>query len=170
MSDAIRDAECRAFRFMLEAGQLPSPQTQADADALRKMGIRLRGYGLLLDATLPDGWQAIQTEDRHGQLLDPQGRVRAELFYKDGGYDMKGYLRVRRRYTIYCGRPDNSAWCAWDDATGTVMFEDTEAPDKEQYDRAKSWLNQHYPKWEDPSAYWNGGSDAPRRRWKFWRR
>lgn len=170
MSGEIRNAERRAFSRMLEAGRLPRPQSQADAHALRKMGVRLRGDGLLLNARLPDGWQAIQTEDRHGQLLDPQGRVRATLFYKGSVYDTRGHLQVRRRYTAYRGRPGNSAWCVWDWATGTVLFEDTKTPDKEQYDRAMAWLNKNYPRWKDPSAYWNDSSGTPRRSWKLWQR
>lgn len=59
MSDEIQDIQRQAFSSMLKAGQLPRPHSQADATALRKMGVRLRGYGLLLDASegrlVPEG-------------------------------------------------------------------------------------------------------------------
>ena len=166
---ALQEFERRAFSSMLAANQLPRPQSNQDADALRKAGVRVQGSGLLLQATLPSGWQAIQTEARHGQLIDDKGRVRAELFYKGAVHETKGHLTMRHRYTTYCGRPGNSDWCVWDYAAETVLFEDSSAPRSEQYDRAKAWLNKHYPKWEDPSKYWNDKSTSSPWR-KLWSR
>lgn len=165
----IEDFERQAFSDMLAAGQLPCPESEKDANALRKAGVKVRGYGLLVQATLPSGWQATQTEDRHGLLIDDKGHVRAELFYKGAPHETKGHLRMRHRYTTFCGRPGNFDWCVWDYATETVLFEDSSVSGDEQYSRAKAWLNEQFPSWEDPSKYWNAEDSSPPW-WKFWAR
>lgn len=166
---ALEEFEHQAFSDMLALGQLPCPLSQEDDEALQKAGIRLRGHGLLLKATLPPGWQAIQTGNRHGQLIDDQGRVRAELFYKDELHQARGHLQMQRRFTI-SERPDGVGWCAWDIATQTVLFEDSSVPSDEQLESAREWLNENYPNWLSPVAYWSeedgSADDAPW--WKFW--
>lgn len=148
----IEDFERQAFSNMLAAGQLPRPKSEEDAKALRKAGVKVRGYDLLLQATLPNGWQVTQTGNRHGLLIDDKGRVRAELFYKGRPHDTKGHLQMRHRYTTFCGRPDNSDWCVWDYATQTVLFEDSSVSGDERYSRAKAWLNEHYPAGKTPRS------------------
>ena len=155
---------------MLALGQLPCPLSNEDDEALQRAGVQLRGYGLLLQATLPPGWQAIQTGNREGQLIDDQGRVRAALFYKDRADEVKGHTKVQRRFTI-CGHPDGVGWCAWDSATQTILFEDSSFSSDEQLSLARAWLNEHYPNWLSPLAYWSdedgsAGDDTPW--WKFW--
>lgn len=140
---------------MLADGQLPRPESAKDAKALRKAGVKVHGHGLLLQATLPAGWCIVQTESRHGQLIDGKGRVRAELFYKGSPHDTKGHLRMLNRYTTYKHPVNPVNWCAWDCATNRVLFEDTTVCESEQYARAKAWLKKHRPKWQDPSKYWD---------------
>jgi len=153
MSDGY-DFERVAFERMLEAGKLPRPNSDETARALRKVGIKLRGTGLLRDATLPEGWRAVQTESRHGQLIDPKDRVRALLFYKGGPVESSGWLEMSRRYTLELSE---GAWYVQDNAMGVALSE----PGK--YELAEAWLNKHYPKSKNPLADWDD-EGRPRRR------
>ena len=118
---AAYDFEHEAFERMLEAGLLPRPSTEEDARALRKVGVKLRGSGLLRDATLPEGWRVDHTEARRGQLIDPGGRVRANLFYKAGPVEFKGELQMSGRYTISYSS-DDDGWYALDTALPHFLF------------------------------------------------
>ncbi len=162
---AVQSFEGTAFRRMLEAGKLPHPETDSDAFALRRAGVKLKGGELLQSARLPEGWTAVQTEDRWGELFDEQGRVRANFFYKVQDY--RGFLQMKNRYTTWCGRPGNDNWCAWDMATDIVLFESGSTNRDVAYREVQVWLNQHYPNWQDPSRYWND-TEVSRPWWRFW--
>lgn len=118
---------------------------------------------------LPEGWKKVATgHSMWSDLVDNKGRKRAGIFYKAAFYDRSAHISVNRRYgiSIDYNRLDAEkvavAMVTDGDAviftTDSVGFED----DKARYDAedkalalAVAWLNEHYPNWEDASAYWN---------------
>lgn len=136
------DPEALALKQMLEQGKLPCPLQEEDARAARRCGLSL-GYGLVADAKLPDGWLAVQTEGRFGRLYDEAGRVRAEFFLKVTDYENKAWLQMTSRYSV------SHDFEVIDRLTGTVLYV---AADLEA---AWKWLDEHFPRWRDPSRYWD---------------
>lgn len=160
---SVETFEGERFRLILENGLLPQPEGHADANALRRAGVKLRGTGLLRPVRLPPGWEAVQTDERWGVLRDELGQERARFFYKV--QDCRGFTKVNTRYSTWRGRPDNDQWCAIDKATGTVLFEPESLNDSDAYEECVKWLDQHYPAWRDPSHYWQ---EKKRPWWRFW--
>ncbi len=152
---------------MLEKGMLPRPSTESDYRAMRKAGVKFSGEGMLVWAELPPGWQIELIDTSTGLLVDDQGRERAMFRYKAEAYEQKAYLRASCRYRTHCSRPENLNWCAWDCGTDTVLFENSAASYNDQRVQAMEWLNENFPDWKDPSAYW--GISAERRWWQFWK-
>lgn len=151
---------------MLEAGELPLPETEEHARAFRKVGgKRPGGYKSPLLATLPEGWRAVQTESRFGVLFDSQGRRRASFFYKHTSYEWRSWFKMETRYSTRSERPDDKTACAWDRETSSVLYTPTARSARAAHNEVVAWLDKHYKHWRDPSRYW---SDIRRPWWRFW--
>jgi hypothetical protein len=133
---------------------------------------------LFIQATLPEGWSIKASDHRlYSHVLDSAGRERAEIFYKDTSYDRSADLRVRCRYTIGNSTAVNAAGQAvkygTDEHTHCQIaildakqvsevidltpVEGTEARDLREAasERARAVLAERFPKWQDPTAYWD---------------
>jgi len=137
---------------------------------------------LFVAVKLPEGWHKEATDhSMHNNLLDDKGRVRARIFYKAAFYDRRADISLIRRYT--CGtepvggyKEDNedAPYCGYvrDQATGENIWQSENTVDQPNWDgpretalalmdakdelggQAERWLNEHYPDWKNPLAYW----------------
>lgn len=136
-------------------------------------------FRVSIPATLPDGWSKVVPEfasDGKGWIyvLDEQKRWRASIVYYREFANMRvepritldyhgsdpvkvGKLNVRHvvhviadRYGTLGGRK-NLFWaeCLESD------YENKQVAIDAAYTKAKAWVNEHYPDWRDPAAYWD---------------
>lgn len=119
------------------------------------------------------------------KLEDDQGRERAAIFYKAAVYDRHAHISLIHRFSYRlqptCGYEQvgyqRYPWhCIVIDQETTIWQTEEVEPEPprtnhtEQDDRllhdwwrrrdnlekqAVAWLNEHYPNWEDPTAYWD---------------
>lgn len=128
---------------------------------------------LFVNVTLPLGWSKRATDhDMHSELLDDQGCVRAGIFYKAAFYDRRANIHFKSCYTIetqYLDKHGNET--EWNTAyqrlftvknpSGTVLFTSTAVSNKNwkghdiSHQECKTWLDQYYPEWRNPLAYWD---------------
>ena len=128
---------------------------------------------LFIEAKLPDGWrkEAIG-HSMWSHLLDERGRKRAGIFYKAAFYDRSAHMYPERRF--WCGRTyEGEIFARVSDYTGIIWRGDTIGPEPEwsrednsawtnwssrrdtEVAVAKRWLDENYPDWCNPLAYWD---------------
>ncbi len=121
--------------------------------------------GLFLEAKMPSGWLKKATEGAlHSELLDEQGRRRGTLFYDAAFHNRNAYASLVCRYGIRsCDVDGDEKLCelaVWDYADGRVIHSAglLEARESARVDELRTaasyWLNQHFPDYQDPLAYW----------------
>jgi hypothetical protein len=148
-----------------------------------KLGpIPTEGDTLFRDAELPEGWTKKGTDhDMHSELLDEKGRKRAGIFYKAAFYDRRAGITLNTRFTH--GSDYTDEWNdKVDTATRFMVLRDgtevlweivvdwpSRKTEQDLHYKAKDdhrklfgfnggaerWLAEHYPNWQDPSAYWD---------------
>ena len=139
---------------------------------LKKFGMVFLGADelnpLLQQVQLPPRWQIVQTEHPlWTNLVDEQGRVRAQIFHKSTRWDERAHMNLVRRYGIEedyerlnANRVAVSHVTDCDRRIHTpdpipLTDEDNGWEASEQADdRARAWLDEHYPDWQDFGAYW----------------
>jgi hypothetical protein len=142
------------------------PNGMAALEALGFKFSKRDGKDLFIDAEIPVGWKKVPTDHAMwSNLLDPQGRVRASIFYKAAFYDRAAFMDLAQRYTM------DRDWKDKTRALVTVLDNGTVPPSKlhtiaraasnpsylaydAAYADAWAWLAEHYPDWENPAAYW----------------
>ena len=159
---------------------LPLDTRRVDRAVFEKMGIV---FGepvddLFVRATLPEGWKKKPTDhSMWSKVVDERGRERISVFYKAAFYDRSAHMFPVRRFSTrtmdekddgFGGSVTNKAQYAAIVDGETVIFRTDESVVEEpgeKYvdyldrrgvleDQALAWLNEHYPDWQDPSAYW----------------
>lgn len=136
---------------------------------------------LFVNVELPEGWSKISTDHAMwSKLVDDRGRERASIFYKAAFYDRDAHINITRRFSArwepvggYSGesyqKPD--AWYGVVKDCGKIVWQtdetvDAEPEEREQYlvwgdsrqelaEQARNWLDENYPDWQDPLAYWD---------------
>lgn len=144
--------------------KLPKDISAEDKAALESIGFV---FGEVVDeiflaCTFPEGWSLQPTDhSMWSNLLDPQGRRRAGVFYKAAFYDRNAHMRLVARYRDTCNyeRSDCTYYIV-DNADGSVKHtvgvcgcSDWTAGD-ELAKQATEWLNTNLPDWKNPLAYW----------------
>lgn len=128
---------------------------------------------LFINVTLPEGWRKEATDhSMWSKLLDDKGRERASIFYKAAFYDRKAHVSLARRFNVdgyfACDKdgnpvpyrePNQYFACIITDAGKEIhrvgIRKKTDyATDDEHEAQAIAWLNEHYPDWKNPAAYW----------------
>ncbi len=119
------------------------------------------------------------------KLLDEQGRERASIFYKAAFYDRDAHISLMRRFSCRvepvrgwdANYKQSEWWCeVYDGDVSIWQSESIEAEpeynlDDSEAKRAawlrwqerksalgelgKAWLDEHYPDWNNPLAYWD---------------
>lgn len=128
---------------------------------------------LFVTAQLPDGWKKRATDhSMWSDLFDEKGRKRAAIFYKAAFYDRKAHISLCRRYNISvyeaCDANGNAAEYGKHSHMKTIvqdcgvllhevgLREDRDYATCDAHEaQAEAWLNEHYPDWRNPLAYWN---------------
>jgi hypothetical protein len=129
---------------------------------------------LFVKVALPVGWHKKPTEhSMWSDLIDEQGRVRARIFYKAAFYDRSAHFNLTARYS-YGIHPvvendwDGPRYGAVTDQGNVIWHTDRQLvrnintkTDKLYYDiydelekAARVWLEEHYPDYRNPFAYW----------------
>ena len=159
---------------------LPIECVNATREQMEALGIQ---FGepiddLFVNVCLPEGWTKAGTEhSMHSDLLDEQGRNRAGIFYKATFYDRRADMHLVCRYRAHY--QPVGGWDSPDSKTAPVhgVVKDQEAiiwhteplelptPDADRlafYDaqdaltvKATAWLDEQFPNWRDPLAYWD---------------
>lgn len=130
---------------------------------------------LFVNCELPFGWTKRPTEhSMWSELVDEKGRVRALIFYKGAFYDRNAHMSLSRRFVPGC-MPEGGWEQKYDNETcarvayvkdcGEIVWQSTPVAPSEQMawyliDEylcrvARKWLNENYPDWENPLAYWD---------------
>ncbi len=128
---------------------------------------------LFVHCKFPPGWRKQSTEhSMHSDLLDDKGRCRGRIFYKAAFYDRRADLRLVKRYTfdyyLPCdadGKPmehrnhSHYKTCITDcereiHLIGVRSKALNESADP-HFQLAKNWLDEHFPDWQNPLAYWD---------------
>lgn len=146
-----------------------------DREALTKCGVIFGkdADDLFVNVVLPDGWKKQATShSMHSDLLDEKGRVRATIFYKAAFYDRCADMRMCCRYNVAshipCDADGNDVEYGRHTHFKTVVADDAASldslgriRDKADYNtgdmhvkQAQDWLDQNYPDWRNPLAYW----------------
>jgi hypothetical protein len=144
-------------------------------EILEKAGVKFAGIvpgkPLFQYVELPGGWKIVDTERPMWRfLLDEKGRKRAEIYFKAALADVGTHFRVVPRFSASC---DRSLLEEKGIATGVVYDGGKEiyrtAPIEQDMSvadaygslsdmaetEAEIWLMEHYPEWQDYSAYWD---------------
>ena len=184
-SGAIERSEARGQQLLVNSETLPHKFNSGTREQFEKMGIVFgeKADDIFSFVTLPQGWKKVATDhSMWSKLLDEQGRERASIFYKAAFYDRDAFLNISRRYSYsvqpVCGWEDenyrSAEWqCVVKDCESIIWKSEPIEPepkfDKENskpwnawYDKKEklskigiSWLNENYPDWESPLAYWS---------------
>jgi hypothetical protein len=154
MSNLTQNVE--QFMQLLDKGYLPIPIDELHTKAFVKAGGSLgrkKSFGAgshsWIKATLPPSWRIACTDSLNptkGHMWDSLDRCRGEFYHNYSAGT--GGLRLYIRYQLTRSGLDGSAY-AFDLATRTRMCADS------QEERVQEWLNQNFPEWHDPGAYWD---------------
>ncbi len=155
---------------------LPTKMCQDDRRALEKAGVifgdKVFGNNIFTYVTLPAGWEKVaMSHSMHSKLVDDKGRTRATMFVGAARYDRNTHLNATRRFHTdmdHGRRHEGVVVIPITDGDTTVfttqeypykgtmyLSDDYWAQNRAATDEAKAWLEENYPKWEDPSAYWD---------------
>lgn len=184
-SDAIVRSEKRGQQELVKSEVLPKKCLYCTRKQLEQMGIVFGedADDLFVFVTLPTGWTKKPTpHDMWSKLCDEKGRERAAIFYKAAFYDRDAHISLNSRYHC-CVEPvigwENyhhgvpSEWrCMVKDGEEVIWVSDPIETQPTNYDNRDEqlkwyekkdkltnlgiiWLNEHFPKWKDETAYWD---------------
>ena len=172
---AIENQERQDQKDACRTHALPIKGTFGQRDIWEKLGFVFGedADDLFVNVTMPEGWDLKPTShSMWSDLRDEQGRVRASMFYMAAFYDRDAHISLNRRYTInqYDTQEGDS------NSLVRVSVYDADAMKKEPVHiieqdyanciqnrhsvrealtkDARDWLNETYPDWENPLAYW----------------
>ena len=170
---AIRGQEKRGQDDLIHTDVLPGQMGHAanSRKQFEDMGIVFGENvdDLFVQVTLPEGWKKEPTDhNMWSKLLDDRGRERAAIFYKAAFYDRSAHMTITRRFS-YGYQPVGGWDQAIDDPregvvtdcgeviwrTDPILLSGVDSSMSLLESEAKKWLEEHYPDWEDPLAYWD---------------
>lgn len=129
---------------------------------------------LFVNVQLPEGWSKVATgHPMWSRLIDDQGRERAAIFYKAAFYDRNAHISLSRRFSYgvqplggYEQEYDHETVarvCVVTDCDEIIWQSEPLSPSdtlksynlsRELEPLGKAWLEERYPNWKDPLAYW----------------
>jgi len=116
---------------------------------------------------LPEGWKKVPTEhSMWSDLVDDKDRRRGGIFYKAAFYDRHAHMNLDRK--ISCGQNyDVKEHVQYQVLSAGEVIYETQPIACEQYSdeywnivkaeetKARKWMNENYPDYNDPLAYWD---------------
>jgi hypothetical protein len=175
-SQSILNQEAQGQRSLVDSDTLPTKMgqySQFDAKPiLEAAGVRflgeVQGDPLFQYVELPDGWKKVATDhSMWSKLIDEKGRERAAIFYKAAFYDRSASLSLTCRFSYsfdYDRRDSDHVGVANVTDCGKVIHatepitehvEERWRTSEEAGALAVKWLDEHYPEWRNPAAYWD---------------
>jgi hypothetical protein len=175
---AIPNQEKRGQQEFNASEVLPKDCKGCTREQLESLGIT---FGkdvddLFVEARLPAGWKKQATShSMWSELVDDKGRARAQIFYKAAFYDRSAHMHLSCRYSYNGNYPvtgygDNYDFEAdregvvtdqgrviWRTARKTKRDSSLKLVDEIEAE-AKAWLEQRYPDWRNPLAYWDAAA------------
>lgn len=175
LEDIITAQESAGQSSLVNSSKLPSEMSTEDRQVLEQAGVvfgdSVPGDDMFVYVNLPEGWHKVATShSMWSDLVDDKGRKRASMFYKAAIYDRYAYLNTNRRFEIGMDydRSDQGVIVMFVTDGDTTVFttkeypytgekysEDYRSQESAATDEVKAWLEEHYPKWKDASAYWD---------------
>jgi len=173
----IEAQEARGQQEFVANSSLPKECLYCTRDQLEAMGIIFGedGNDLFVDVQMPDGWEKVPTDhSMWSHLVDDQGRKRASIFYKAAFYDRSAHISIEKRFRCY--EQPVGGWdsdfdsktsprvCVVTDCDVVIWTSGKMAPsaDIEWFNLSDhlvplgvAWLDERYPDWKDPLAYWS---------------
>lgn len=131
------------------------------------LGFEFKEYdSVTLEATLPEGWTILSSENGLETLLiDEKGRNRGSFFFRGNVLSRTGYMLLVQRYhaTYYFINPNKIGpiKVVATDFDGTVIFKAGYCMNSysNEYEhlltKAKDFLNKNFPNWKNPINYWD---------------
>ena len=118
---------------------------------------------------LPDGWCVVETHDSSiRKLIDAKDRQRAFISYSEDreGWGASLHASLRFRFIVGVDSNERRVLSYVTDCDRVihrfkpVLLKDQTTPAAlAAEDRARKvalvWINEHYPNWRDPAAYWD---------------
>lgn len=162
----IEAQEAAGQAMLCASEQLPKEVRGATREQLEALGFK---FGddvdeLFVTCTLPPGWKKQATgHSMHSDLLDDKGRRRAGIFYKAAFYDRRADMRMEPRYYISVHEDGSDA-----DHYRTVIKDGNRiicelaesdarkwGAREELVKHGTAWLEERFPNFRDPLAYWD---------------
>ena len=124
---------------------------------------------VFVEATFPKGWKKRPTDhSMWSEIIDEKGRKRGTIFYKAAFYDRSAIAYLEPRFSVqetYKGPKVLIIVDACGEVTREIAGEDPSKlegdafhkayrENNEKREKLVAWLNEHYPEWENPTAYW----------------
>lgn len=167
-SGAIEHQEAQGQRSFVNSDTLPTDMREGCKEALEKLGAKflgpVEGDPLFQYVELPKGWSKNPTDhSMWSKLMDEKGRERGSIFYKAAFYDRKAHMHLNLRYVIEqdydrkdavvyrIQRGDEVVHVLEAIPYGERRWEASDIARK----TTEAWLAEHYPDWQDPTAYWD---------------
>lgn len=164
----IRTQKARGQHSFVSSTTLPT-NIREGREVLEAAGVKfgevVENDPLFQYVELPRGWKKVPIEhSMWSELVDDKGRKRASIFYKAAFYYRDAFLNVVRRFAYgldYDREDKEHVWVAQILDCGQVIYTTEPIPivrpeEKEEWRTiAETWLDEHYPNWRDPGAYWD---------------
>lgn len=170
-SNAIEMMEADGQKQLCRSQQLPTEGLAAVVAAIPVIRVIGPSHGdaLFSDVELPDGWSVVPTDHAMwSDLKDEKGRKRASVGYKAAFYDRWASINIVPRFRIErdystknldehtfvvtdCG---TEVWRSRSETAERGDWQKREVIDATLRAEAAAWLEQQYPNWQDPGAYW----------------
>lgn len=162
------EAQEKAGQQMLVASSDLPKDMSPNREAFEAVGFK---FGedvdeLFVKCTLPAGWKREASDhSMWSYIVDEEGRKRVGVFYKAAFYDRRADCRLEPKYAVQSEYPTyprdaNSKVTVLITAgglerriIGDVDYTDHDGETRLR-DEARAWLDQNYPLWKDPTAYW----------------
>lgn len=141
---------------------------------LQDMGIELgdayKNDPVFRQATLPSGWEKISTDDMPPtitRLVDEQGRQRGSVYFDNMPRTRKAHLTLNTRFSVDSREFDIDDEIIFDVLdSGTITHSTNPIPrtgdhttdvraENQARRMAIDWLEERYPDWRNPAAYWD---------------
>ena len=166
----IEQQEANGQSWMVRNRVIPRLILGATRRQLTGIGFRFGTNvdALFVECKLPAGWKMVSTDhNMYSDLQDDQGRVRAEVFYKNSSYDRSADMELCPRFTIsgdstgsdktrlYVRVLDTGKSICEVGDFGRKYTPESHAESIRLHDMAMAWLTGRYPEWRNPMAYWD---------------